>query len=79
MFIHPEFSKIAYEDDSIEIPMPYESVLEFLSWERVCHFQIEDNQVIIEEACDNCFRVNLNKEMMEQLINELQELTNQLK
>lgn len=72
MFSHPEFEKSPEVRD-------YNSILDFLSWERICQFQIEDNQVIIEEECDNCFRVNLTKEMMQCLIDELQELTNKLK
>lgn len=80
MFVHPEFSKYVYEfGDSGEIPVPYDSALEFLEWERVCSFKIENNEIIIEEECDNVFRVNLDKKMMEQFIQELTELTNQLK
>lgn len=71
MFIHPDFTKSPFIKE-------YESVLDFLYCERVCSFKIENNEIIIEEECDNCFRVNLTKEMMEQFISELQELTNQL-
>lgn len=72
MFIHPDFEK--FPDSKV-----YESILDFLTWERICSFDICDNQISIQEECDQFFNVNLTKEMMEQLIFELQELTNNLK